>query len=479
MSKTRKGDKFSAGDQFNDWILEAPLGSGGNGDVWKAAKPGEVPLAIKILRSITNETYERFKIETSILERLGNTKGIIPLLEKFIPTNKSGPTPWFAMPVAIPFDVYIKGKKPHAIVEDFIKLAEVVEHLHQKGISHRDIKPANFLYYDGQLCLSDFGLVKYPERSAITPERRDVGAKFTMAPEMRRMASAANGLPADVYSFAKSLWIALTGKDLGFDGQYNPASTLALTHHLPETYTTTLDRLLVECTETEPVRRPSITAVISSLREWLEICKDFHTRNLIEWSELTHKLFPVGAPTRTTWSNIDSICLVLAEISKVKSLNHMFYPTGGGNTITGVSRAAEQGMIALHLGGKSAEILKPAKLTYESFDSDTSWSYFRLEAAPALPTGIINSLCIEGISEELTEIIPGQYAPYSCWQDDEINGLPLPESARPVGRFLRGAFVFFSTRSVYNGDPATYDARHNKMTEEEFRSYIETNSRQQ
>lgn len=478
ISKAKKGDKYSPGDKFNDWVLEAPLGSGGNGDVWKAAKQGQEPLAIKILRSITDETYERFKIETSTLEKLGNTKGIIPLIEKFIPENKSGPTPWFAMPIATPFNEYIRGKKPYEIVEKFIELAEVLEYLHKRGISHRDIKPANFLYYDDRLCLSDFGLVKYPERSAITPEKRDVGAKFTMAPEMRRKAHAADGLPADVYSFSKSLWIALTGEELGFDGQYNPASTLALSHYLHEAYTTTLDRLFVECTETEPNRRPRITDAISRLREWLEICGDFHARNLVEWSELTQKLFPLGAPTRTTWSNIDAICAVLAEISKVRALNHMFYPTGGGNTITGVSRAAERGMIALHVGEKIAEILKPAKLTFESFGNDTSWSYFRLEVAPVSPTGIKNALDADKISESLTEIAPGEYASYSCWDYGEFNGEPLPESARPVSRFLKGAFVFFSTRSTYNGDPATYDARHNKMTEEEFRYYIERNSRQ-
>lgn len=477
IKKLQKSGKYFPGDTFNNWILDVPLGSGGNGDVWKAAKQGQAPFAIKILRSITSETYERFKIETDTLEKLGRTKGIIPLLEKFIPDDRSGPTPWFTMPIATPFIKYIQGKKPYEIVEDFIKLAEVVEHLHQKGISHRDIKPANFLYHDGQLCLCDFGLVKYPERSTITPEKRDVGAKFTMAPEMRRKASTADGLPADVYSFSKSLWIALTGEELGFDGQYNPASSLALSHYLPETYTTTLDRLLAECTETEPNRRPSITVTISRLREWLEICEDFNTRNLVEWTELTHKLFPLSAPGRVTWSNIDAICSVLAEISKVKALNHMFYPTGGGNTITGVSRAAERGMIALHVGEKTAEILKPAKLTYESFGNDTNWSYFRLEVAPVLPTGIKNSLGIDGISEELTEITPGEYAPYSCWNYGEINGEPLPESARPISRFLKGAFVLFSTRSIYNGDSGTYDARHNKMTEEKFRSYIERHSR--
>lgn len=476
MGKRKKSVKYSNGSKFNEFTLEVSLGSGGNGDVWRATKDSQPPLAIKILRTVTEETYERFKIETATLERMGHIKGVIPLIEKFIPESKAGPPPWFTMPVAVPFQEYIKGKKVKEIVEDFIKLAEVIAQLHEKSISHRDIKPANFLYFDSQLCLSDFGLVKYPERTNITPDKRDVGAKFTMAPEMRRSASAADGLPADVYSFTKSLWIALTGVELGFDGQYNPASTIGLSHYLPETYTTTLDRLFTECTETDPIRRPNINYVISRMREWLEICSDFHTRNLIEWTELTLNLFPLGAPTQTTWTNIDAICTVLNEISKIKALNHMFFPTGGGHTITGVSRAAERDMIALHVGEKIAEILKPAKLTFESFGSDTRWSYFRLEAAPVSPTGIEDALDSDGISEALTEIYPGEYAPYTCWDCKEINGDQLPESARPITRFLKGAFVFFSTRSVYNGDPSTYDARHNTMTEEAFRSYIERNS---
>jgi hypothetical protein len=41
-----------------------------------------------------------------------------------------------------------------------------------------------------------------------------------------------------------------------------------------------------------------------------------------------------------------------------------------------------------------------------------------------------------------------------------------------AGRYLTGVFVFFSTRSTNNADPSTYDARHNKMSEEKFRDYI-------
>lgn len=479
MSKRKKKatEKLRAGGFFDGWLLEAPLGAGGNGDVWKAARPGQTSQAIKILRSVSAETYERFKIETSTLETLGRVPGIIPLLEKFVPDDKSDSTPWFTMPVAVPFEQYIQGRKPFDIVEDFIVLAGTIQRLHDVGISHRDIKPANFLYYQGQLCLSDFGLVKYPERATITPPRRDIGAKFTMAPEMRRKAHSANGMPADVYSFAKSLWIALTGQELGFDGQYNPLSTLALSQYLANMYTTTLDRLLEECTDTEPDRRPAVSSVIARLQEWLAICRDFHARNLTEWTELTRKLFPLGAPTRSTWEGVDAICLVLAEIAKIPSLNHMFYPTGGGNTITAVSTAAEEGMIALHIGEKMVEIVKPAKLTFESFGNDTNWSYFRLEAAPVAPSGVKGAISAERTYEALTEISPGHYIPYACWDHNEYNGKPLPDSARPAGRYLSGAFVFFSTRSIYNADPSTYDARHNKMSEEKFRDYIARHAR--
>lgn len=473
MSKKKQSSAYSPGQKFGEWTLEKSEGAGGNGDVWQVSRLGYEPHAIKLLRSITTETYARFKIETETLEKLGAMDGIIPLVEKYIPESKSGTTPWFVMPMATPFEKCIKDKLPLAIVKDFIELAKVVKQLHSKGVSHRDIKPANFLYLNGRLCLSDFGLVKYPDKPKITPERRDVGAKFTMAPEMRRTASLADGLPADVYSLSKSLWIALTGQELGFDGQYNPASTLALSIYLPETYTTTLDRLIVECTDADPVRRPNISSFITRLHEWIDVVGDFHTRNLAEWTELTQKLFPYGAPVRTAWNQIDSICTVLAEMAKVKALNHMFYPTGGGHTITGISRAAEPGMIALHVGKKIAELVKPEKLTYESFGKNASWNYFRLEAGALLPTGIEGALDHEEISEALTEIEPGVYLPYHCWDYGEHNGRPLPEAARPVSRFLRGSFVFFSTRSAYNRTPGTYDARHNKMTEDQFRSYIE------
>lgn len=399
------------------------------------------------------------------------------MIDSHIPSNPRGATPWFVMPIAMTFEQYEVGKTPQQIVRDFVELAKTLEHLHKQRISHRDIKPANLLAFEDRLSFSDFGLVKFPERVSITPKQRDVGPKFTMAPEMRRSASESDGRPADVYSFAKTLWIALTKQDLGFDGQYTQTSVLALRNFLPKLYTTTIDQLLLECTDNHPTRRPSIDRVGSRLEEWLAVVDDFHKRNKSEWAEMQNTLFPTGAPTRATWTAIDPICSVLGEIAKTHALNHMFYPTGGGNTITAVSRAAEDGFIALHIGEKIAEILKPAKLTYESFGTDPSWNYFRLEVEPTAALGIEGALDEVGIRETLTELTPGTYVAYHHWDNGEYDDAPLPEAARPIGRYIRGSFVFFGTRSVYNLNPGTYDARHDKVSEDDFRQYIDRNAR--
>lgn len=142
--------------------------------------------------------------------------------------------------------------------------------------------------------------MKYPDLTPITKPRRDVGAKFTMAPEMRREAAGADGLPADVFSFAKTLWIFLTGEPLGFDGPYVALSRVGLKNFMSEEYTTTLDVLLTDCTQHDPVERPSIDQVVKRLQEWLKIVDDFQLRNANEWSEFSRacrQLIPMMAET--------------------------------------------------------------------------------------------------------------------------------------------------------------------------------------
>lgn len=477
LSKGYILSRIEQGASFGNWTLLEQLGKGGNGEVWKASNEHGELRAIKILiRGGTDEPYQRFCREIEVLKSLGPAEGIAPLLDSCIPENPKKERPWYVMPLAVPYMDEIEGKSPYEIASDLRDIAATLHNLHVRGISHRDIKPANFLILDGQVCLSDFGLVKLPDADGITPPRRDVGAKYTMAPEMRRAPSEANGEFADIYSLAKSLWIALTGEDLGFDGQYDARSSIGLRNYLSAYYLTPLDEILAACTDHDPAARPSTTTFIKALDEWARINNDFDDRNGNEWREVAERLFPLGQPARAQWEDRRHICDILNIVASNESLNHMFYPTGGGMTLLGASLAPEPGMIELKVSDKMYEICCPERLLFESCAGKPEWNYFRLELKniySALDGDTIEHLAG---SEELTEIRPGVYAPLEVWFENEINGELLTDNARRVTRFSGGSFVIFSTSSTYNRDSSTYDARHNRVSSEEFRAYIHRNA---
>lgn len=468
----RRNFKLSKGNRAGNWRLVNRIGGGGNGDVWKCERDNEPQVAIKFLKRMSDVALARFKAETTALELAGKVAGIIPMIEQGDAMLSGRKVPWFSMPLAKPFNSRIERRSSAEIVREFLLLADTLAELHDLKIYHRDIKPANILALDDRLCFSDFGLVKFPARGDLTPPKEPVGPKFTMAPEMRRKAAEAAGGPADVFSFAKTLWIALTGEKMGFDGQYSPSGYLALSRYCKDEYLTPLDELLSECTDTDPEVRPTIRLVHARLLEWVEMMEDFDRRNLSEWTVIQNRLFPNGAPISATWTDINSICSVLRQAGQTQSLNHMFFPDGGGMSLTGVARSHNPELIELRTGFLT--IVKPAKLTFESFAAGTQWNYFRLEAATLEPTGVEGAyLHQDGYAEEVWELSPGRFAGIKPWEDGEFTNDPDADNARRLHRVLKGCFVIFSTASPYNRTPETYDARHEKMNEEQFRAYMQ------
>jgi serine/threonine-protein kinase len=292
-----------------------------------------------------------------------------------------------------------------------------------------------------------------------------------MAPEMRRDAQTAAGAPADVYSFAKTLWIALTGKQLAFDGQYSATSGLRIKLFHDDIFSAPLDQLLSECTDDNPTSRPTMDAVEQRLADWVRTMRDFHSRNIREWLSIQSQLFPIGTPQRAVWTGIDEICAVLRLAADSNNLNHMFLPTGGGMDLTKVEIAAEPGFIRLELGMHI--ILKPRSLSFETFGHGSPWNYFRLEAEQVPTTNVPGAYVTRDRMEELLcELTPGNYVAYEAWEEAEYSNAPLPNTARLIHRALEGAFVIFAKRSWYNLVPETYDGRHQQMTGDVFRDYI-------
>ena len=466
--------KRSPGDKLGNWILERLIGGGGNGYVWQVRPRGggETRMALKVLKRTSDTIFSRFMAEREALKLAKGIDGIVPLVDEDLPYSPTSKPRWYVMPIAGRFDDFLAGKDATAIVNAFVPLARTLAQLHDREIHHRDIKPANILSLDGRLCFSDFGLVRYPGKEDVTPPKKELGPKFLMAPEMRRDADAADGAPADTFSFAKSLWIGLTGRHSGFDGQYSAGGDLAIRTAHPDFLSTPLDELLAECTDNEPSRRPTMAQVGTRLADWVATMRDFHKRNLSEWVAIQNRIFPLGTPQRTRWSGTDEICAILRLAADSGSLNHMMLPGGGGANLAGAWLADIPRHIVLDIGWRV--ILKPSFLSFESFGAGSTWNYFWLEAEPIAPTGTLGAyLSPDGLQEMICEIEPGRFVAFSAWNRGEYNGQSLPKGGQPLERALKGSFVIVATRSIYNLASETYDARHQTMGEDGFRRYIE------
>jgi eukaryotic-like serine/threonine-protein kinase len=81
------------------------------------------------------------------------------------------------------------------------RLAEALQHLHERDLAHRDVKPANVIFVEGKAKLADIGLV------AARGQETFVGTEGFVPPE-----GPGSG-QADIYSLGKVLYEMATGKD--------------------------------------------------------------------------------------------------------------------------------------------------------------------------------------------------------------------------------------------------------------------------
>ena len=165
---------------LDGYELQEELGRGGMGVVYRARhKKLDRSVAIKMILAgqfACPESVARFQHEAETAARLDHP-GIVPIYE----IGQAGENHFFSMkliegePLSALLDQYQPDQRKAA--ELMIKIADAVQHAHQRGVLHRDLKPANVLVdHDGQPLLTDLGLAKQMDNdSAITQNRTHSG----------------------------------------------------------------------------------------------------------------------------------------------------------------------------------------------------------------------------------------------------------------------------------------------------------------
>lgn len=469
--------------RINGYKVES-IGNGGNATVFKAEKKNGDIFALKRLDNAKTEQKERFIREATFGDSYPDlvSKNIILPVFEFINNEDSQ---HYTMPLCTPIKDYRFNslqEKCNAIDCLLYKLAV----LHKKGLAHRDIKPENILVYDGGFYFSDFGLLYIEKAERITkPQSNErIGAKRTIAPEMERNQSYdADKFKADIYSMAKTIWMILTGDYECFEGQYSSDSIISLTKYdigtfedsplnFETPYYKPLEEILNKCTDHNPDNRLDAETLLDEFRSWLEVNENFDFKNKKQWRETLHRIFPEVIPVKAEWNNTDDIIKIINILCQYKGLVYTFLPCGGQH-IRGAKRANENKFIEFDFG---IPTLYPVKsLTFYSLGGEDGWYYFRLDPIDGItPIFVqVNNKDKTDADERLTELSPGNYAPYEVYEyEEDYKGFSPTKDMRVIDRYYSGSMLFFNTRSPYNLETSTH-GRHSEFTKEEFEFYLQ------
>ncbi len=206
------------GQTIGPFHIEKELGSGAMGTVYRAQfdnKGKVISVALKVisLGLLGNDAaMARFEREANILKQLRH-----PHIVRLLATGQYRKTPFIAMEYVDgePMDQTLQRRGRLSWEEVFgygKQLCEALQHAHDKGIVHRDLKPSNLMITGkGILKLTDFGIAKDADVTALTGANSTIGTAAYMSPEQCRGEKSLSA-KSDLYSLGVVFYELMTGR---------------------------------------------------------------------------------------------------------------------------------------------------------------------------------------------------------------------------------------------------------------------------
>ncbi|MCC6677941.1 MAG: protein kinase [Phycisphaerales bacterium] len=182
------------------------LGQGGMGTVYRAEQPlPQRQVALKVIRSslLSPDSIRRFLLEIHALGSLRHP-GVATIFDAGITADQ---VPYFAMELVdgLPLIAHARAQRLDLArrAELISKVAEALQHAHERGVIHSDLKPGNILVEaSGQPRILDFGIAillnPAPQPGLPCPPGHTVGTPPYMSPE--QLSSGPVDHRSDLYS---------------------------------------------------------------------------------------------------------------------------------------------------------------------------------------------------------------------------------------------------------------------------------------
>jgi serine/threonine-protein kinase len=260
------------GQNIGPFAVERELGSGAMGSVYLAryTKTGQ-RVAIKVMAPglCSNKTaLARFEREAAILKQLKH-----PNIVRLFANGRFHGNPFYAMEFIQGESLdHVMARRGRITWEQLValgqQLCDGLQHAHEKGIVHRDLKPSNLMVLpDDTVKLTDFGIAKDLDVTALTSANCTVGTAAYMSPEQCKGERDLTH-KSDLYSMGVMFYELVTGRkpfiaETAMDmfmqhvnGKFERPSRL-----VPE-MPVWLDTLICQLLEKQPDKRPLNAAAV-------------------------------------------------------------------------------------------------------------------------------------------------------------------------------------------------------------------------